>query len=98
MSNAITPHVTRVEPTSRTTLAVFPGAGPDDKPIVAAVKATKTGIIKSTLTHVPLSRELDQVYEVSKKLKPTVAGYRRLNDFLGINIIQPDTILCDDLK
>lgn len=96
MSTEITPHQGHVEEIHRTQLAIFPSSVPGEKPLVAAVKCTSTGIIKSTLTQVVLTERMGQVYTVQGKQKPTIDGYRHLNTFRGVKIIEPDVLIDEE--
>ena len=77
-------------------------------PVNAITKVTSAGIIQATMTRVPLSIKSKELYTmggmVDRKWSNTAntlitaSGYDKLNQFAGITMHQPETVLDDEGK
>lgn len=100
-----------VKPVSKapqiTQLVMFDGSGPNDKPVMAMVKHGERGLIRSMQVSIPLSVSRGEIYPMavwskdggrSLKYPLTAQAYYRMNQFGGVTLITPDTVVDDEGK
>ena len=79
----------------KTSMIVMDGA-PGDPPITGLVRTDSRGELIAVRTSVPLSKERGELWEFKGKMVPTALGFTRLNQFVGVTFISPDTVPGDD--
>jgi len=106
MTTTAVVHPPTAAKSGETRIAVFPGRTRNDKPVTVLVKRTETGLVRQTLTHVQLSEERGEIWTMdrwdptTREKKPvrsiTAAGFDRINAFLGVTFIHPDSQTIED--